>query len=232
MNRFPHKSVYKKNELEISYSELKNSLTPYVSEERQNKIANVVENRTYNTTVVLDNIYDKGNVSAVMRSCENLGFGSMHIIKSKKTKVANRISTGADKWMDIQNYYDYEECLKDIRQKGYRLISTGLTGTSVPMTEVDWSIPSALVLGNEKDGVREEILRESDINCTIPAVGFCQSFNISVAAAILLNHIMYDRMGRLGYHGDLSEEEKAILCAEFYRRSCKTSDKILKNLYS
>lgn len=190
-----------------------------LTEHRKDRIKYVVERRTRDIVPVLDGIYDRGNISAVIRSAEAFGLQNFHIVETQERfKEANRTTTGADKWLDITKWKSSLDCAKYLKENGYQIICTHLEA-SIPISEVDFSKRTALVLGNEKDGVSKEMLKMSDQNVIIPMQGFAQSFNISVAGAISFYHIYQDRMKRLGHHGNLTPEEKAYLTADFYLRT-------------
>ena len=192
---------------------------------RQERIEKVLMNRTYSITVVMDGIYDRGNVSAVMRSAEGMGYQSVHLIETaERFKAANRVTSGADKWLDIHSWKDQGSCIKNLKDRGYRICVTSLEA-SQPIGEIDFTLPTALVLGNEKEGVSKQMLEAADFRIILPMQGFVQSYNISVAGALCLYHIYQDRMTRQGFHGDLSDEEKEFLRARYF---LNTSSSLLK----
>ncbi|MBF0362303.1 MAG: RNA methyltransferase [Oligoflexia bacterium] len=217
----------------FSDQKIQETLSPYISPERMKKIDTILSQRTYTITVVLDNIYDVGNINAVIRTAENLGYQSIYIISSQKTKTTNRITQGTDKWVDIHHFDDYHDCLSSLRAKGYKILATSLTeGRAMPLNELDENIflsPLAIVFGNEKDGVRGEIVEGADYLTYIPTVGFAQSFNLSVAAGIVLYHVYQKRLnlrGELG-QGDLNADDFLNLKSHFYQKSVRRSDKII-----
>jgi tRNA (guanosine-2'-O-)-methyltransferase len=161
-------------------------LVPLLTDERWRKIQGVVAKRTYHVAPVLENIYDRGNTSAVMRTAEALGLHGVHIIEhGARFKAANRVTAGADKWLDVERWTDTPACLLELKKRGYQVLVTTL-GESKSIEEVDFSQPTAIVLGNEKDGVSAEALKLADQRVHIPMHGFVQSFNISVAGALSL----------------------------------------------
>ena len=190
-------------------------LTP----ERKERIRQVVDKRTYDVIPVLDGIHDLGNVSAVMRSAEAFGLQELHFVENQqKYKISQRTSKGTDKWLNVVKWKESLACAKDLKSRGYQIVATHLDSTAVPIGEVDFSKKTALILGNEKDGVSKEILEMSDVRCIIPMQGFAESFNISVAAAVSFYHIYQDRVKKLGHHGNLTQEEKNYLIADYYLR--------------
>lgn len=202
-------------------------LAPLITEERKNRIEQVVAARTYSLAVVLEGIYDRGNASAVMRSAEAMGFARIHMIENtEKFKAANRVTQGADKWLDVTRWKSTRAAVAAIKSQGYRLCVTSLEA-SKPLDEIDFSEPTALVLGNEKEGVSQEMLEAADERVRIPMQGFVQSYNISVAGALCLYHVLQDRKRRLGRNGDLSAEQQQLLKASYYLRSNK-SPKVLR----
>lgn len=191
-------------------------LTP----ERKERIRSVIEKRTYDVIPVMDGIHDLGNVSAVLRSAEAFGLQEVHFVENQpKYKISQRTSKGTDKWLNVVRWKESLACAKSLKERGYQIISTHLDDTAVPISTVDFSKKTALILGNEKDGVSKEILEMSDVRCIIPMQGFAESFNISVAAAVSFYHIYQDRMKKLGHHGNLSEEQKLYLIADYYLRT-------------
>ena len=167
-----------------------------------------------------------------MRSSEAFGFLQMYLVDAPgaRFKAANRVTQGADKWLDVQKWNSSEECVANLKKQGIRVCVTSLEA-SKPIGELDFSIPTALVLGNEKDGISETMKSLADERIILPMQGFVQSYNISVAGALCLYHIFQDRVQRLGRNGDLTETEKMALLANYYFRSLESGpEKVLKFL--
>jgi tRNA (guanosine-2'-O-)-methyltransferase len=203
------------------------TLRPLLTPQRVQRIEEVLSHRTYGITAVLEAIYDHGNTSAVLRSADALGIQRVNLIlTSPRYKLDRKISLGSEKWLDVYRYHDPVTCVRDLQSQGYQVLATHLEA-SRPLGQIDFSKPTALVFGNEKDGVSPELVAAADGTVHIPMVGFAQSFNISVAAALALYHATWDRQQRLGPLGDLTEEEKQILRERFYRRSVRHSDLLL-----
>ena len=208
---FPYSDPFEFAGHQVSVDWVEKNLTKQLTEKRLDRINKVVAARTYSVTVVLEDIYDRGNSSAVMRSCEAMGIQSVHHIElNDRFKVANRVASGADKWLDQYKYATSKEAIDTLKNKGYQLVATDLR-SSVPISEVDFSIPTALVLGNEKDGITQEMSQAADFRVVVPMDGFVESYNISVAAALALYHIRQNRISQLGSHGDLTDEQVKIL---------------------
>ena len=229
--RFPHTGEFQFGAHRISAAQVLELLEPQLTPERQARIRLAVEGRTCNVVPVLEDIYDRGNVSAVLRSAEALGYQCAHVIEmGDKFKSSARVTQGADKWLDVKRWKSTTECVLELKRLGYRIVSTHLDAKAVPIGEIDFTRPTALVLGNEKDGVSPEMIAASDQTAIIPMMGFVQSFNISVAGAISFYHIMREREHQLGQQGDLSDREKQILRAEFSLRSSKNPERLIEEL--
>ena len=225
-----HSDPIEIGDLELTSDEVIDLLGPRLTEHRRERIAEVIGERTYHVCTVLDGLYDRGNTSAVIRTAEALGYQSMHVVESQKHfKEANRVTQGTDKWLDIERYKEPESCIPVLRERGYRIVATELEA-STPIAEVDFSEPTALVFGNERDGVSEPMLAEADERCILPMVGFAQSYNISVGAAIALYHIYERRVAEVGKQGDLDDEQQRVLRALYYLRSVDHPEKLLRGL--
>jgi tRNA (guanosine-2'-O-)-methyltransferase len=197
------------------------ALSPFITEERLNRIDRVISERTYNFSIVMENIYDRGNISAAMRSAEAFGFMNMHIIEKPDAlfKAANRVTQGTDKWLDVQRYESARESLRTLKSKGYQVFATRLESDARPLAEVDFSLPTAIAFGNEKDGVSEELVKECDGCVVLPMYGFAQSFNISVAVALTCAQVHRARVDALGSSGDLTSHQKGLVKAHYILRS-------------
>ena len=203
------------------------TLAEHIQPRRRERIAQVVAGRTYAVAPVLEGLYDRGNVSAVLRTSEALGYQAVHVIESQaQFKVANRATQGADKWLDVHRWQTTRACIATLRAQGYRILAMCMED-AVPIGELDFTQPTALVFGSEMEGVSQELLGLADARVTVPMGGFTQSFNISVAAALALYHIREDRLRRLGHHGDLTETEREYLTAQYYIKAVPVASKIL-----
>lgn len=211
----------------VSYEKIISEIGPLLTPERSRRINEVVAGRNFSIAVVLEDLYDRGNGSAVMRTAEAFGFQKFEIIeKREKFKVANRVASGAEKWLHQRHWKTTEACVQKLKAEGYRICVTSLEA-SQPLQEVDWTIPTALVLGNEKEGVSPEMIAASDLRVIIPMSGFVQSFNISVAGALSLYHISEYRKTKLGSHADVTEEQMNILKALYYMKTLDSAPEIL-----
>lgn len=207
-------------------------LSPFLSPERKARIETVLEGRSTDIAVVLDGTHDLGNIHAVVRTSEGLGFDQIHVIESQERfRKANRTAQGADTWVDFHRYSDPGACVKELRARGYRLLVTTLEGDQT-LDDIDFTIPTAIVLGNEKSGVSPLLLESAELRVCLPMSGFAQSFNVSVAGAMVLWTAHQDRRRRLGRSGNLTEPQKHALRDRYYRQSVDRADEILRELES
>lgn len=207
-------------------------LKPYLTDSRLQRISEVVEGRTRTVVPVIEGLANTGNVSAVMRTSEALGFQDFHVvIREKPYKHSRRTTQGAQKWLDIHVWDRSETCARALKEQGFQIIAMHLDEEAVAIDSIDFTQPVALVFGNERDGLSPEMLQLADQHCMIPISGFMQSFNISVAAGVSLYHARQDRITRQGYHGDLTEQERAQLRAVYCMLSVNSADAILRRAF-
>lgn len=172
---------------DVDIDQIIKRLEPILTEHRKEILHQVVANRSFHLVTVLENIYDRGNISAVMRSADAFGFPRIHLVDKPGTKfkAANRVSKGTEKWLDVHLHSSAEETVNQLHADGYKVYATDLD-TETTIETFDFAKPIAIVLGNEKDGVSKEMLAKVDGTFKIPMYGFAQSFNISVAGALIL----------------------------------------------
>eukprot|EP00873_Tetraselmis_striata_P040173 jgi/Tetstr1/460437/TSEL_005696.t1 len=190
------------------------TLEPIVGEERQAAMDRVCANRSFNVLPIVEGSVNYGNLSAICRTSEALGCGAIHaILTGGKMKRSFSTSKGAEKWLDVRRWYSTADCIEHAKAAGYQVVVTHLREDAVGIHEVDWSKPTAVILGNEEKGVSEEAVAAADVCAVIPMDGFMESFNISVAAALVMYEARASRLRLLGAHGDLSGEEQRVLKA-------------------
>ncbi|HEX8334731.1 MAG TPA: RNA methyltransferase [Segetibacter sp.] len=155
--------------------------------ERREKLLSVLHKRQENLTVVLENVFDPHNVAAVMRTCDAVGIQEMYTINTilaPHRQWGFRSSSSANKWITLHQFDDAEECFTALRKRFSRILTTHLATDSVSLYEIDFTESIALVFGNERKGVSDEIRRLADGNFNIPQQGIIRSLNISVACAV------------------------------------------------
>jgi tRNA (guanosine-2'-O-)-methyltransferase len=215
--------------MQVSCEQIIETLGPMLTSERQARLEQVVQMRTRHMVPVLENIYDRGNVSAVMRSAEAFGFLSLHLIDlpGAKFKAANRVTRGAEKWLDVRLHPSPESSVQELRARGYQIWATDLN-TEHSIDDLDWSKPTAVVLGNEKSGVSPAMCALADGRFRLPMLGFSQSFNISVAAALVFYRAHLE-LRNLGPETRLAANERLQVLAEYYLRCFDNPEALLRN---
>ncbi len=157
--------------------------------ERNERLTTVLNKRQPGLTVVLENVFDPHNISAVMRTCDAVGIQDIYILNNKippHRKWGAKSSSSAAKWLTIHQFTDAVECFKELRRNYKKIYTTHLSTDAVGLYELNLTEPVALVFGNEHSGVSEEIIAMADGNFIIPQVGIIKSLNISVACAVTL----------------------------------------------
>jgi tRNA (guanosine-2'-O-)-methyltransferase len=157
--------------------------------ERRARLLAVLNKRQHDLTVVLENVFDPHNISAVMRTCDAVGVQEVYVLNTKiprHKKWGAKSSSSAAKWLTVHQFTDAEACFAALRQKYDRILTTHLSSDAVGLYEIDFTTRIALVFGNEHSGVSEEIRAMADGNFIIPQVGIIKSLNISVACAVTL----------------------------------------------
>jgi tRNA (guanosine-2'-O-)-methyltransferase len=157
--------------------------------ERRQKLANVLKKRQTDLAVVLENVFDPHNISAVMRTCDAVGVQEVYVLNTKiprHKKWGAKSSSSAAQWLTIHQFDDADECFSSLRKHYSTILTTHLSSDAVRLHDVDFTKSLALVFGNEHDGVSEEIRKLADGNFVIPQVGMIRSLNISVACAVTL----------------------------------------------
>jgi tRNA (guanosine-2'-O-)-methyltransferase len=157
--------------------------------ERRQRLISVLNKRQQDITVVLENVFDPHNISAVMRTCDAIGVQDIYVLNTKippHKKWGEKSSSSAAKWLTIHQFDNAKECFSSLRSRYSTILTTHLSSDAVSLHQLDLTKSIALVFGNEHSGVSEEIRNMADGNFIIPQVGIIQSLNISVACAVTL----------------------------------------------
>ena len=213
--------------------ELIQLLEGYVTEHKVNLIDKVLSDRTRHLTVVLEDLYHGHNISAVIRTCDCFGVQDLYIAQRLHDyKVNPNIVRGASKWINLCKYVrsesSTEDCFRDLRKQGYRLVGTTPDPETASVQELDLTDKTAIVFGTELGGLSDYAKEEVDELVHIPMYGFTESFNISVSAALILNELV-SKLRRSEVDWQLSEEEKNELKFEWYKEIVKRSDLHIAN---
>ena len=157
--------------------------------ERYQRLTSVLNKRQTDITIVLENVFDPHNISAVMRTCDAVGVQDIFILNTKippHKKWGAKSSSSAARWLSIHQFTDAKECFDALRLRYKKIYTTHLSSDAVALHDLDLTEPVALVFGNEHSGVSDEIIAMADGNFIIPQVGIIKSLNISVACAVTL----------------------------------------------
>jgi tRNA (guanosine-2'-O-)-methyltransferase len=167
------------------------------TEARTEKISRVLSKRQLDLTVVLENVHDPHNVSAVIRTCDAVGIYEVFLIYHSGQKfpdLSKKSSASAIKWVKLNFFDNVGVCFLALRQRGFKIFTTSLKADSISLYELNLAEPVALVFGNEHSGVSEEAISLADGNFLIPQVGMVESLNISVACAVSLYEAFRQRL--------------------------------------
>jgi tRNA (guanosine-2'-O-)-methyltransferase len=198
---------------------------------RKERIEKVVSMRTRNFTVVLDRLEDTFNMAAVLRTCEGMGLQDVHVIRNPDAPFApnSKVTQGCDKWLDLHVHRDFKSCAELLKKNGYRVLASAIQPGATSLFELKFDQKIAIVLGNERFGVSDEVLTHSDGTFWIPMRGFSQSMNISAAASACITRAISWRIEHLGPEGDLSPEERTTLTEQFSFLSVKQRGRVYRN---
>ena len=196
-------------------------LEGFITENRKEGFLRVLQNRTKHFTIAMEDIFQLHNTSAVMRSCEVFGIQELNVIEQKFGKrIDTEIAMGAQKWVDVFRYNSVQSCMDEMRAKGYQIIATTPHDESCFLHEFDISKPAALFFGTERDGLSQEVLDQADGFLKIPMVGYTESLNISVSAAIIIQDIT-TRLRQSAINWHLTEDEILEKRLDWTRKTIK-----------
>lgn len=207
-------------------------LRDFITDDRWDTLNSVLEQRTRHLCVVLEDIYQPHNASAVLRSCDCFGVQDVHIIENEhRFRPSKGVTIGADQWLSLQKHADPEinntrQCFKQLQDKGYRIIATTPHRDEVTIDQLPVEPQTALVFGAELTGLSEEAMELADGFVKIPIYGFSESYNISVSAALCLYEIN-KRLRSSGIGWGISEDEKIDLRLNWLKKSIRASEQLV-----
>jgi tRNA (guanosine-2'-O-)-methyltransferase len=181
--------------------------------ERHNRLTSVLNKRQPDLTVVLENVFDPHNISAVMRTADAVGMQDIFILNDKippHRKWGAKSSSSAAKWLTVHQFTDADECFEELRKRYKKIYTTHLSSDAVGLHELNLTEPVALVFGNEHSGVSEAIIARADGNFIIPQVGIIKSLNISVACAVTL-YEAYRQKNNAGHYDNIKLEGERLI---------------------
>lgn len=209
-------------------------LKSFFSENKANIFDRVIQNRTRYLTVMIENVFQPQNASAVLRTCDLMGVQDVHIIENyNKYKVNPHVALGASKWLNLYKYsekpYNTLEAYEKLRQQGYRIIATTPHQKGVTLDELPLDTGKmALVFGTELEGLTDQAIEYADEYVSIPMYGFTESFNISVSAALIVRDLI-ERLHRSDIKWQLGDAEKMDIMIEWALKVINHRHKHLKD---
>jgi tRNA (guanosine-2'-O-)-methyltransferase len=225
----------------LKNNELKQELIEFLKEfstpERYHKLQEVLKWRSRWLTVVLEDIYQPHNASAVLRSCDCFGVQDVHIVENKVEFNPNsHVAMGAEQWLTLHRYQDQGSnntacCYEHLRERGYKIAATSPHDENVTITELPVDRKLALVFGTELRGLSDWAIENADFRVAIPMLGFTESFNISVSASLFL----YETMNRLRQEREnwrLSETENLNLMLAWLINSIRAGEQLAHRFLS
>ncbi|HPJ10516.1 MAG TPA: RNA methyltransferase [Flavobacterium sp.] len=209
-----------------------NYLEGFLTDNRKERFLNVLETRTNHFTVAMEDVFQLHNTSAVMRSCEVFGIQQLNVVEEKFGKrIDKEIAMGAQKWVDVNRFESISDCLDAVKAKGYRIIATTPHQDDCLLADFDITEPAALFFGTERDGLSPEVIERADGFLKIPMVGFTESLNISVSAAIIIQDLT-ERLRKTDLNWRLTEAEILEKRLDWARNSIKDIKRIEARYYS
>jgi tRNA (guanosine-2'-O-)-methyltransferase len=185
----------------------------FLSDDRSEKIYACVSRRQPSLSIVLENVHDPHNVSAVLRSCDAVGVIDVHLVYHSGQsfpELGEKSSASARKWVLTHKHSSIDECYDYLRKEGKKILTTGMSNEARSLYAIDFTEPIAIVFGNEHTGVSEEAILKADGNMLIPQVGMIQSLNISVACAVTLYEAFRQRSLK-GMFDSIQMEETMLI---------------------
>lgn len=211
-------------------------LEQFVTDERKQQMKEVLQYRTKYLTVVLEDIFQPQNASAVIRSCDCFGIQDIHVIENKNEYNINPdVVMGSSKWVSLHRYNQQKnntrEALKQLKNKGYRIVATTPHHDDVNLEDLNLDTGKlALVFGTELTGISDIVKEEADEYMKIPMFGFTESFNISVSAAVSLHHLKH-KLHQSSINWQLNTDDYNLIYNQWLRRSIKKSDLLVKKYH-
>ncbi len=196
---------------------------------RVQRLLDVLNQRTLHIVVGMEAVDDGHNQAAILRSADAFGVQEIAVVVGQAPfDPSKRVTQGAHKWLTIRKYPHVRAAMESLRQRGYRIWASRLDESAVSLEEVDLSQPAVFFFGNEHEGLSEEAIQHADGTFVIPMVGFVQSLNVSVAAAITLYHVTRRARRELGDAYFLPKEEKARLLRSWLRQASPSVRRIAR----
>lgn len=206
-------------------------LETFLTEHRLQRFNEVLAQRTKHFTVATEDVYQLHNTSAVMRSCDVFGLQELHVIEEVNSKQIDReIAMGAQKWVDLKRYNSTKACIKAIKNEGYQIVATTPHAEDCDLSDFDISKKSCFFFGRETEGLSQYVIDNADCFLKIPMVGFTESLNISVSAAIILQQVT-SKLKKSNVNWQLSETEIIEKRFDWIQKTIKDYDAIVERFH-
>ncbi|WP_026958132.1 tRNA (guanosine(18)-2'-O)-methyltransferase TrmH [Aliagarivorans taiwanensis] len=196
--------------------------------ERYQRIRQMLDARQTDLTICMENVHKPHNLSAIVRTCDAIGVDHVHATWAEDAnRLAGGTATGSQNWVTVNSHNNIEEAVKAMRAAGMQILATNLSDSAVDFREIDYTKPTAVLLGQEKYGISDEALALADQDIIIPMVGMVQSLNVSVAAATVLYEAQRQRSLAGMYQGPckVSDQEQNRILFEgghpIFAKACK-----------
>jgi len=207
-------------------------LESFLTDSRKEKFTTVLSQRTKHFTVAVEDVYQLHNTSAVIRSCDVFGLQEVNIIEERNSKRIDReIAMGAQKWVDFNRFQSATDCMASLKQNGYQIVATTPHANDCLLHDFDVSKKSCFFFGSETEGLSEAVLKNADCFLKIPMVGFTESLNISVSAAIILQHVT-TQLRLSSSNWQLTPEELLEKRLDWIKKTIKSYDDIVARFYA
>jgi tRNA (guanosine-2'-O-)-methyltransferase len=207
-------------------------LETYLTQNRRQRFNTVLPQRTKHFTVATEDVYQLHNTSAVIRSCDVFGIQEVNIVEERNSKRIDReIAMGAQKWVDLNRFHSVKDALKDLKDKGYQIVATTPHTNDCLLHEFDVTKKSCFFFGRETEGLSQEVIDEADCFLKIPMSGFTESLNISVSAAIILQHVT-TKLKQSDINWQLTEEEQLEKRLDWCKKTIKSHEQIIERFYA
>lgn len=205
-----------------------------IPEAKRELFDKIAQERTKHITVVLENIYQEHNASAVLRTCDCFGIQELHVVESKNQyKIQRDIARGAGSWVDMYNYNEGDtalvDCISNLKNNGYKIVALTPDANEYSIFDIPVDQPLALTFGTEGDGISDEVRATADYKISIPMVGFTESFNVSVSAALTLQAIRH-RLENSEIDWKLSKEEQTTTKLKWCQKYMRNGDVVRRDL--
>lgn len=209
--------------MNIQKKTLVDFLLTFVTDHKKSRMKEVLDHRTRHLTLILEDIYQHHNASAIVRSCEIFGVQDLHVIeKRNKFNPAKGIALGSGQWIDVHHYKTTAACLTELKQRGYRIVATMPDPKARSLFDLPLDTKLALIFGTEEAGISPEALALADEFVTIPMYGFTESFNVSVSAALCMQQIV-KQLHDSDIAWKLSDDEKLEIQHRWLKRIVRAS---------